>query len=134
QPRAADARGLGLDLRRPVDGHRPRPPAAREGRGRPHEADADPDRLGNRLPAGDSVTITWSDLASALLWSAVAGLATWFVLLPVRRRSLAGLLASLVLTGAAASAGALWGAIHAMLVTWADWKTMIVLTAFSGAV
>jgi signal transduction histidine kinase len=80
------------------------------------------------------VTVTWADLASALLWSAVAGLATWFLLWPVRRRSLAGLLASLVLTGAAASAGALWGAIHAMLVSWHDWKTMIVLTAFSGAV
>jgi signal transduction histidine kinase len=80
------------------------------------------------------VTVTWADLGSALLWSAVAGLATWFLLWPVRRRSLAGLLASLVLTGAAASAGALWGAIHAMLVSWHDWKTMIVLTAFSGAV
>jgi signal transduction histidine kinase len=80
------------------------------------------------------VTITWADLAYALLWSVVAGLAAWFVLLPVRRRSLTGLLATLVLTGAAASAGALWGAIHTMLVSWHDWKTMIVLTAFSGTV
>jgi signal transduction histidine kinase len=80
------------------------------------------------------MTITWSDFGFALLWSAVAGLATWFVLLPVRRRSLTGLLATLVLTGAAASAGAMWGAVHTMLVSWSDWKTMIVLTAFSGAV
>ena len=80
------------------------------------------------------MNITWTNLAAALLWSAVAGLATWFLLLPVRRRSLAGLLASLVLTGAAASAGALWGAIHAMLVPWWDWKTMIALTAFAGGV
>jgi signal transduction histidine kinase len=80
------------------------------------------------------VNITVGNLASALLWSAIAGLATWFLLTPVRRRSLAGLLASLVLTGAAASMGALWGAIHAMLVPWWDWKTMIAVTAFSGAV
>jgi signal transduction histidine kinase len=80
------------------------------------------------------VNLTWSNLGAALLWSAVGGLGVWFLLLPVRRRSLTGLLTSLVLTGAAASMGALWGAIHAMLVPWWDWKTMIALTAFSGAV
>jgi signal transduction histidine kinase len=80
------------------------------------------------------VSLTWSDLGWALLWSAVAGLVAWFVLLPVRRRSLAGLLATLVLTGAAASAGAMWGAVHTMLVSWHDWRTMITLTALSGAV
>jgi signal transduction histidine kinase len=80
------------------------------------------------------MSITWSDFLAALLWSAVAGLAAWFLLLPVRRHSLAGLLASLVLTGAAASAGGMWGAVHTMLVSWHDWRAMIVLTAFSGAV
>ena len=80
------------------------------------------------------MTLTWSNLGAALLWSVVAGLVVWFALHPVRRRSLAGLLAALVLTGAAASAGALWGAIHAMLIPWWDWKTVIALTAFSGAV
>jgi signal transduction histidine kinase len=80
------------------------------------------------------VNVTWTNLASALLWSALGGLAVWFALLPVRRRSLMGLLVTLVLTGAAASAGALWGAIHAMLVPSWSWKTMIALTAFSGAV
>ena len=80
------------------------------------------------------MTITWSNLGAALLWSAVAGVVTWIVLFPVRRRSLAGLLASLVLTGAAASMGALLGAIHAMLVPEWDWRTMVAITAFSGAV
>jgi signal transduction histidine kinase len=80
------------------------------------------------------VNVTLGNLAAALLWSVVAGLATWFVLTPVRRRSLAGLLASLVVTGAAASMGALWGAIHAMLVPEAHWQTLAALTAFSGAV
>jgi signal transduction histidine kinase len=80
------------------------------------------------------MNLTWSNLGAALLWSAVGGLGVWFLLLPIRRRSLTGLLTSLVLTGAAASMGALWGAIHAMLVPWWDWKTMIALTAFSGTV
>jgi signal transduction histidine kinase len=80
------------------------------------------------------VTITWTNLGAALLWAVIAGIATWLVLTPVRRRSLPGLLSSLVLTGAAASMGALWGAIHSMLLPMWDWTTMIVLTAFSGAV
>jgi signal transduction histidine kinase len=84
--------------------------------------------------SGPGVTITWTNLGAALLWAVVAGIATWLVLTPVRHRSLAGLLTSLVLTGAAASMGALWGAIHSMLLPMWDWKTMIVLTAFSGAV
>jgi signal transduction histidine kinase len=80
------------------------------------------------------VTLTWSNLGAALLWSAIAATVTWLVLLPVRRRSVTGLLVSLVLTGAAASMGALWGAIHEMLIPSWDWKTMILLTAFSGGV
>jgi signal transduction histidine kinase len=80
------------------------------------------------------MTLALSDLLDALLWSVVAGLAVWFLLWPLRRRSLTGLLIALVLTGAAASMGALWGAIHSMLVPWWDWKTVIPLTAFSGAV
>jgi signal transduction histidine kinase len=84
--------------------------------------------------AGPGVTITWSNLAAALLWAVVAAVATWLLLIPVRRHSLNGLLASLVLTGAAASTGALWGAIHSMLVPWWDWQTMILLTAFSGGI
>jgi signal transduction histidine kinase len=80
------------------------------------------------------VTITWSGLAAALLWGAVAALATWFVLTPLRRRSTAGLLASLVLVGAAASMGAFWGAIHTMIVPHWDWAAIIALSAFSAGV
>lgn len=80
------------------------------------------------------MNLTVWNLLAALLWSVVGGLAVWFLLLPIRRRSLTGLLATLVLTGAAASMGALWGAIHAMLVPWWDWQTVIALTVFSGAV
>ncbi|MDQ2797922.1 MAG: HAMP domain-containing histidine kinase, partial [Actinomycetota bacterium] len=80
------------------------------------------------------MNLTLSNLGAALLWSVIAGVAVWLLLMPLRRRSLTGLLVSLVLVGAAASMGALWGAIHSMLVPWWDWKTMIALTAFSGAV
>ena len=80
------------------------------------------------------MNLTLANLGAALLWCVVGGVAVWFVLTPVRRRSLTGLLVSLVLTGAAASAGALWGAIHSMLIPWWDWETMIALTAFSALV
>jgi signal transduction histidine kinase len=80
------------------------------------------------------VNLTLGNLASALLWTVIAGLVVWFALYPLRRRSLTGLLVSLVLTGAAASTGAIWGAIHSMLVAWSDWKTMLTLTVFSALV
>ena len=78
--------------------------------------------------------LTAANFLTALLWSAVGGVGVWFLLLPVRRRSMAGLLVSLVLTGAAASMGAVLGAIDRMLVPKWDWKTMIALSVFSGAV
>jgi signal transduction histidine kinase len=78
--------------------------------------------------------MTWRDFAEALLWCTLAGLACWLVLLPVRRRSLTGLFVSLVLTGAAASAGALLGAMHTMLVSGHDWRTVFAIIAFSAAV
>ncbi len=80
------------------------------------------------------MTLTLANLGAALLWCVVSGIVVWLVLTPVRRRSLTGLLVSLVLTGAAASAGALWGAIHSMLAPWWDWKTVTALTASSAIV
>ena len=80
------------------------------------------------------MNLTWANLGAALLWSAIAALATWLVLMPVRRRSLTGLLVCLVLTGAAASMGAMWGAMSAMLIPELGWPTAIALTCFSGAV
>ena len=80
------------------------------------------------------MTISFVDVLEALLWSAIAGLAVWFLLLPVRRRSYVGLLVSLVLTGTAASTGALYGGMHSMLVPMLGYRTVIVLTALSVAV
>lgn len=76
----------------------------------------------------------WRDFAEALLWCAIAGLACWLLLLPIRRRSFTGLFVSLVLTGAAASTGALLGAMHTMLVSGHDWRTVFAIIAFSAAV
>jgi signal transduction histidine kinase len=80
------------------------------------------------------MTITVASVGWAVLWSAVAGLATWFALFPVRRRWLSGLLASVVLTGTAASIGALLGGIHAMLLPTHDWMTVILLTVAAGGI
>lgn len=80
------------------------------------------------------MSISLSSVLSALLWSVVAGLATWFVLLPVRRRWLSGVLASVVLTGTAASIGALLGGIHAMLLPTHDWLTVVLLTVAAGGI
>jgi signal transduction histidine kinase len=79
------------------------------------------------------VHLTAADFATALFWSAVAGVAAWLVLWPVRRRSFTGLLVSLVLVGAAASTGAVFGAVHAMIVSW-DWSTAIGLSVFAWVV
>jgi signal transduction histidine kinase len=80
------------------------------------------------------VTISAGAVLSALLWSAVAGVATWFLLLPARRRWLAGLFVSVALTATAASIGALLGGIHSMLLPTQDWTTVVTLTIGAGAV
>jgi DNA-binding response OmpR family regulator len=57
-PRAVANRGMELDVRRHLDGHRPCAAAAREARARPDHAPAHRDRVGCRLPlrAGDRVS------------------------------------------------------------------------------
>jgi signal transduction histidine kinase len=80
------------------------------------------------------VSISAGAVLAALLWSAVAGVATWFVLYPARRRWLAGLFVSVALTATAASIGALLGGIHAMLLPTQDWTTVVTLTVGAGAV
>ena len=79
--------------------------------------------------------LTWANLGEALLWSVVAASGTWLLLWPLRRRSFPGLLVGLVLTGAAASTGALLGAVHAMLIPDLHWQTtvaLLVLTALAA--
>ena len=78
--------------------------------------------------------ITASALTAALLWSVVAAAATWFALYPVRRRHLTGVFASVVLTGTAASLGALLGGMHEMLLPMHHWPTVVALTIAAGAI
>ena len=78
-------RGMELDVRGHLHGHRARQAAAREARARPHPAPAHRHRLGRRVPvrAGDGVrALAWSlpadiatsDLAFISLWTLVSAL------------------------------------------------------------
>ncbi|MGH8862904.1 MAG: two-component sensor histidine kinase, partial [Jatrophihabitantaceae bacterium] len=80
------------------------------------------------------MNISVSSVLAALLWSAVAGLATWFALLPVRRRWFVGAFVSVALTSTAASIGALLGGIDSMLLPTQDWTTVVALTVAAGVI
>lgn len=78
------------------------------------------------------MTLTWSNVAAALVWAAAAALTAWLVTWPVRRRSFSWLMLSVTLTGTAASAGALLGAAHSMLLPTGDEPALVVLTLAAG--
>jgi len=80
------------------------------------------------------VTPTLPNVLIARLWAAGACALMWLLTLPLRRRSLAALLASVVLTGTAASIGAIFGFIHAMLLPTHEQVTVIVVAAAAGVV
>ena len=77
---------------------------------------------------------TLESTLSALLWSVIAALAIWLVLWPLRRRSLTWLLVSVVLTGTAASTGAVLGAMHSMLLPTGDLARVVVLTVAASLI
>jgi signal transduction histidine kinase len=62
------------------------------------------------------VKLTLANCLMALLWSVVACLGVWLATTPLRRRTLTGLLASVVLTGTGAAVGAVLGGMHSMLL------------------
>ncbi|PZS18480.1 MAG: two-component sensor histidine kinase, partial [Pseudonocardiales bacterium] len=70
----------------------------------------------------------------ALLWAVGACALMWLLTLPLRRRSLGALLASVVLTGTAASIGAIYGFIRAMLLPTHEQVTVIVVAGSAGVV
>jgi signal transduction histidine kinase len=78
------------------------------------------------------VSLTWSNIAVALVWAIVAALAAWLLAWPLRRQSLGWLMLSVTLTGTAASAGALLGAVHTMLIPTGDELALVVLTIATG--
>lgn len=78
------------------------------------------------------MTLTWANVGVALAWAAAAAMAAWLVTWPVRRRSFGWLMLSVTLTGTAASAGALLGAVHSMLLPTGDEPQLVLLTIAAG--
>jgi signal transduction histidine kinase len=80
------------------------------------------------------MTPTVPNVLVALLWAAAACALIWLLTLPLRRRSLGTLLSSVVLTGTAASIGAIYGFVRAMLLPANEQITVIVVVAVAGVV
>jgi signal transduction histidine kinase len=78
------------------------------------------------------MNLTWTNVGVAAGWAALAAVAAWLVTWPVRRRSFAALMLSVTLTGTAASAGALLGAVHSMLLPMGDELALVLLTVVAG--
>jgi signal transduction histidine kinase len=78
------------------------------------------------------VHVTAVDVGTAALWAAAACIAVWLVTLPLRRWSLAGVLASVVLTGTAASIGAVLGSVRAMVLPAREQTTVLVMASAAG--
>lgn len=74
----------------------------------------------------------WSDVLTAILWAAIAAALTWLATWPLRRRSVSALLLSLTLTCTAASAGAMLGAVHSMLVPMGHETAAVVVSVAAG--
>lgn len=80
------------------------------------------------------MTLTAGNLLVVLLWTAGACVLVWLATWPLRRRSLGGLLAAVVLTGTAASVGAVLGSVRVMLLPMHDEATIIVMAGVAGGV
>lgn len=70
----------------------------------------------------------------ALAWAAGGGLVAWLVTIPLQRRSLAGLLASVVLTGTVASVAAVIGNVHAMFISMNELVAVVSVSVVAGLV
>jgi signal transduction histidine kinase len=70
----------------------------------------------------------------ALAWAAGGGLIAWLVTIPLQRRSLTGLLASVVLTGTVASVAAVIGNVHAMFISTNELVAVVSVSVVAGIV
>ena len=77
---------------------------------------------------------TLSSVFTALLWAAGAGAVTWLVTLPLHRRSLGWLLASVVLTGTLASVAAIFGSVRSMFISASEEATIVSVAIIAGLV
>jgi hypothetical protein len=80
------------------------------------------------------VTPTVPNVLVALLWALGACALIWLLTLPLRRRSLSAVLASIVLTGTAASIGATLAFMHAMVLPANEQVTVLVVVSAAGVV
>ncbi|MDP9117969.1 MAG: hypothetical protein M3O28_12060, partial [Actinomycetota bacterium] len=72
------------------------------------------------------------DVFTIGVWAAAACGAIWLVTIPLRRLSLGGVLASVVLTGTAASVGAVLGSVRVMLLPAHEQTTVLVMAGSAG--
>ena len=70
----------------------------------------------------------------ALAWAAGGGLAAWLLTIPLQRRSLTGLLVSVVLTGTVASVAAVIGNVHAMFISTTELVAVVSVSVVAGIV
>ena len=75
---------------------------------------------------------TLSNVLTALLWALIGGAVAWLVTMPFRRRSLTGLLMSVVLTGTAASVAAVLASVHEMILSMRDQTRTILVALVAG--
>ncbi len=76
--------------------------------------------------------MTTLDILTAVLWAAIGAVVVWLATWPLRRRSLGAVLLSLTLTCTAASAGAMLGAVHSMLLPMGHETVVLGLAAVAG--
>jgi signal transduction histidine kinase len=75
----------------------------------------------------------WS-VSVAAFWAVIGGAAAWFATIPLRRRTLGGLLAAVVLTGTIASISALVGSERAMFLSSQELAGSVTVALVAGLV
>ena len=76
--------------------------------------------------------MTTVDVLTAVLWAALGAAIVWLATWPLRRRSVSAVLLSLTLTCTAASAGAMLGAAHSMLLPMGHEAVVLGMSAVAG--
>lgn len=76
--------------------------------------------------------LTTHNISVIVVWSVLACAAMWLITMPIRRLSLSGVLASVVLTGTAASIGAVLGSVRVMVLPEHAQTTVLVVAGSAG--
>lgn len=76
--------------------------------------------------------ITLTNVLTIVLWAVIACVLMWLITSPLRRFSIGGVLASVVLTGTAASIGAVLGSVRVMVLPGHEQTTVLVVAGSAG--